>query len=472
MQSPPSPRPISKLLPLLVMALPGIVFYILLIPQLVNIPIQDDYYAVLDFMNAYAKSHGIKGRLTVLATNQHGPYKLLFEHVLYITQYSVIGHINFIGLVAFGSLFITALVILLSRTALGGVPEDKRSWLLVVPIAFLMFQLQYAGAVDWAMTSLQHVPVIFFSILALWLTSRDTAPAFTGACVSTLLAIAASTNGFAVVPLIAILLIKQRRYRWIPALLLVVAIAGATYAWRYNPHQRIENHILLPERLRAEHHGVLVVVSYFFAFLGSPATNTHILAPAIVFGMGLTALFVVAAARRYDRVNPAVFYSIAFLLITAAGVALLRSKLGAYEALDSHYRIYSATLLTLSFIFVAQTVWTSGRPQETKIAILSFALIISVPFCLVSDRIGYRLLKTHRQEFTRGMLIWERPDLIPPDVPPVRDSVGEDRLTHVYDPFGGIVRESERLGVYTPPVLKPPPGSIPRSPDEPYREFR
>ncbi len=472
MQSPASPRNISQLLPLLVMAFPGIVFYLLLFPQLVNIPIQDDYYAVLDFMNAYARSHGITDHLTVLATNQHGPYKLLFEHVLYITQYNVIGHINFVGLVAFGSLFITALVILLSRMAFDGIPEDKRSWLLVVPIAFLMFQLQYAGAVDWAMTSLAHVPVIFFSILALWLASRDTAPAFTGACVSTLLAIAAATNGFAVAPLILILLVKQRRYRWIPALLLVVAIACAAYAWRYNPHQKIEDHIIVPERLRIEHHGVLVVASYFFAFLGSPATNTHILAPGILFGICLTALFVVAAVRRYDRTNPAVFYSIAFLLITAAGVAILRSKLGALEALDSHYRIYSSTLLTLSFIFVAQTVWTSERPQKTKIAVLSFALIISIPFCLVSDRTGYRLLKTHRQEFTRGMLIWERPDLIPPDTVPVRDSVSEDRLTHVYDPFGGIVRESERLGVYVPPVLDPPPGSIPRGPNEPYKEFR
>ena len=135
--------------------------------------------------------------------------------------------------------------------------------------------------------------------------------------------------------------------------------------------------------------------------------------------------------------NPAVFYSIAFLLITAAGVAILRSKLGALEALDSHYRIYSSTLLTLSFIFVAQTVWTSERPQKTKhCSLISFALIISIPFCLVSDRNGYRLLKTHRQEFTRGMLIWERPDLIPPDTVPVRDSVSEDRLTHVYDLFG------------------------------------
>ncbi len=472
MQSPEPLRPLSKLLPLLMMALPGIIFYLLLIPQLMNIPIQDDYYAVLDFMNAYARSQGINGHLTVLATNQHGPYKLFFEHALYITQYNIIGHINFVGLVAFGSLFITALVILLSRMAFDGIPESKRSWLLVVPIAFLMFQLQYAGAVEWAMTSLAHVPVIFFSILALWLTTRDTAPAFTGACVSTLLAIAASTNGFAVAPLIVILLAKQRRYRWILILLLVVFIAGVAYAWKYNPYQKIEGHILLPERMRVEHHGILVVVSYFFAFLGSPATNTHILAPAIVFGIGLTALFVVAAARRYDLVNPAAFYSIAFLLITAAGVALLRSKLGALEALDSHYRIYSAALLTLSFIFLAQTVWISDRPQKTKTAFLSFALIISILFCIASDRTGYRLLKTHRQEFTRGMLIWERRDLIPPDILPVRDSVKESRLTHVYDPFGGIVRESERLGVYTPPVLEPPPGSIPRSPGEPYREFR
>lgn len=467
-----STRRIPKSLPALLMAVPSIVFYILLGSQLVNIPLQDDYYAVLDFTNSYARSHGIAGHLTVLATHQHGPYKLVFEHLLYIAQYSVAGHINFVRLIAIGSIFIAALVLLLSRMALDGLPEGKGSWLLVVPIAFLMFQLQYVGALDWTMTSLQHIPVIFFSMLALWLASRDRAPAFAGACASTLLAIAASTNGFAVAPLLTIILAKQRRYRQIAILLLVVGIACAAYLWKYNPHQEIEGHIIPTEGLRAEHHGPLVALSYFFAFLGSPIASTHVIAPSIAFGVCLTGLFLIAAVRRYDRANPAVFYSIAFLLITAGGVALLRSKLGIAEALDSHYRIYSSTLLALCFIFIAQTVWVADRPQKTKAALLSSIFIISVLFNVASDLVGYRLLKTRRHELVRGMLIWERPDILPSDDEPVRESVRAERLTHMFDPFGGIVRESIRLGVYVPPTLQPPPGSIPRNPNEPYKEFR
>ena len=383
--------------------LPIVVFYLLLARAAVDLPFLDDYPSVLDFLNVHAQLPTLQAKTLHLLTSQHNEYKLLFENCVFVIERAWLGHVSFLMLMATGNLFVLLIFLLLWRVSLVQVAPWRRA-LLIAPAAYLLFQLQYASTLDWAMGSLQNLPVLFFALLSLWMLTRTGWGFFAAACAAMLLSIASSGNGFVLLLAGGIFLVAKRAWREWMVWSAVGAMALAAYLYHYNFHSSQSTPQPGGSIFRPLH---LFQIGYALSFLGASAAGTVTVMPAIVIGVVLCAGFFWLWKIRYDRVNPTLYYFYLFLLLSALGVAALRGDEGIVQSLASRYRIYSNLALAVSYLIAIEYVFESKYRPRVLHFVLIPAIVFSCLFCAVSDRAGYRFLKQRSEEVTGEMGAWE-----------------------------------------------------------------
>jgi len=89
--------------------LPIIIIYCILLTHIVNIPIADDYDAILNFSIHLRNAPTLSAKLYYLLSSQHNEYKLFFEHALFWLQLEMFGHIDLTLLCVLGDGFIVLL---------------------------------------------------------------------------------------------------------------------------------------------------------------------------------------------------------------------------------------------------------------------------------------------------------------------------------------------------------------------------
>jgi hypothetical protein len=429
-------------------AAPAIIFYSILWVNAVRIPILDDYDVILHSLNNVHQSHGLLNKVLFIFTTEHNGYKLMFENVIFLGQYVIFGHAYFLPLVLLGNAF--ALLIFLCVVFMAKMPSDDplNKWILLVPVAWLVFQLQYASALDFASCSLQQLPVVFFSLLSILLLEKASDWAFCGSCFALSFAIASSPNGFFVGP-VGILLLLQQKRSWsrVAVWLTTLSAMLAIYLFRYRPVS-IGN---------GQGGGLSSLKHlnpiYALSFLGSSIARYSAVGPSLLLGIVLCAVFLLAAWRRYFRQNPAVFYSMLFIIVNAVAVSGLRSDQGVEQSLASRYRTYSNLFLAFSYLFLVESILPRIQNTAIRRAILAAALIISVAFGSLSDIAGARFLHSKKELLIRNYRIeWQRQspaeDDADKDMNPVLRRQIHDGVFRMDLP---VFEESVRNGVFQPP---------------------
>ncbi len=417
----------------LFIALPAVLFYSILFSRTVNVPLEDDYEALLAFLNQMRSTHGIFGKTSWFFAAQFNEYKLFFGRAVALIQLSLVGHVDLRILCAAGNASVFFLALVLWKMFL---PErDLSSRLqLFLPASWLLFQLGYAETLNWAMPGLQNIPVIVFAFASIWLLINGRIWQGTTFMV---LAIAASGNGMILIPLGAVIL--RKRFSQLLGWLFIGAACVAAYAYRYN---------LMASQSRA-HHSVLETVLhphplYALAFVGNAAALPFPGIPhRVVVLMSLCLGFLICIGlvvyRRYFLRNQAIGYCVLFLALTSVGVSGLRNDLGIAHSLDSRYKIYSVGLLVLLWFAIAEKL-TSRR-------ILALAIAASVAFSMSMDLWGWRFLSSRNQRVIAGMRSYQASG-VGPVLPYPNQGERFDELD-AKAPL--ILKESEKLGIYSPP---------------------
>jgi hypothetical protein len=430
--------------------LPIVIFYLLLARAAVDLPFFDDYPAVLDFLNIHVQLPTIGAKALHLLVAQHAEYKLLFENCIFVIERAWLGHVSFLVLMALGNAFVLLIFLLLWRASLVQVAPWRRA-LLIAPTAYLLFQLQYASTLDWAMGSLQNLPVLFFALLSLWLLPQSGRAFFAAACAAMLLSIASSGNGFVLLLVGALFLFARKAWREVLVWSALGAMALTGYLYHYNFHSSQS----------ISHRGGAVFAlihlsqaEFPLSFLGASVAGTGNVAPAIVLGIALCAGFSWIWKRRYDRINPTLFYCSVFLLFSALGVAAMRGGDGLEVSLVSRYRVYSNLALAVSYLIAVECVLASKyRPRILRMGFIP-AIVLSCLFCAASDWAGYRFLQQRSQEVTSEMRAWEHGSDTGKTPDTSTDPIlRRHRALGIYRPVPSVLEESERLGVYQPAAL-------------------
>lgn len=430
------------------MAIPALVLYVILWRTAVSIPILDDYDIVLGSANYLHDHASLPARLFFLFTTEHNGYKLLFENFVVYCQYLISGSIHFLPLVALGNAFpllIFLVVVYMSRRCVAAA-----GCLALVPVAWMTFQLQYASALNFASSSLQHLAVVFFSLLAIALLCDTDIKLFWAACAALVLAIASSPNGF-LAGAAGLLLILQRKH-WQRSLFWTgTAVAMLIlYLYRYTaPPPTMASQAVA---VRGMDHPNPV---YALSFLGASAAQYSSTAPSLALGILLFGIFVLAVKRGYFRQNPAVFYSMLFIVLNAIAVSALRSDMGIAQSLASRYRTYSNLLLVFSYIFIVESYFSTWPSQRLRRSFYVLALSFSIAFCCLSDIAGERFLQGKKDALTYCYRTqWQAQQNrfgateIPPNANP---ALIRQINSGVYDVNIPMLREAESKGTYIPP---------------------
>jgi hypothetical protein len=434
----------------LLVILPALVFYLLLCRTAVNLPILDDYQIILGTTNLLSQTHSVVSQAAIVLTSEHNGYKLMFENGIVWALYGLTGRIQILPLVALGNAFALMIFLVVALMAKEAV-SDVLGWIItLIPVSYLLFQLQYASALNFASSSLQHLAVVAFSLLAIYLLSRQTPTTFALSCIASVLAIASSPNGFFLAPVGLLMTMQQKRWKLLASWAALFILVLALYLFRYtgapaaNGSQQATSTSL--------HHINLV---YALSFLGSSVARYSSVLPSVLLGILLCGIAGLATVRRYFLQNAAVFYSILFILINAIAVSGLRSDSGVAQSLASRYRTYSNLMLVFSYLFVAENIlpkWKNGVARRTAFAAIT---AVAMMFCAISDVAGARFLHEKKLALTRSYRMqWQNQSAENSPDPEIDNNPALRRQIEagIYAVNLPILRESVRLGVYEPPA--------------------
>ena len=459
----------------LFVALPAVLFYGILFRHLVNIPYRDDY-GILDFLNQLVLAKRVGVKLLLLLAMQHNEYKLFFVNGLAWAQLALLGHVSFAQLCVLGDSAELVLAFILWSMFLPGHKDLARRLALFVPVAWLLFQMVYWETLNWALGALQNLWVIAFSLGAILCVLRPTRKAYIGGLVLYVLAISASGNGFLLLPVGLLIMVTRRQLARAAGLLAVSVVCIAAYAYQYGsmgPRSQAGAPIFSELRhFRPDfpiafvgNAGVLVshlviaalrrLVPGLFPYDGSagtfvsePAIN---LATCFALGTLLLVLFGWLMWRGYVRRNPYVSSCVLFLLLTAAGVAGLRSGFGLEQSLSPRYAIYGTLLLIFAWIAIAEEFLEHRSETLLRSGIYTATTVAAIILAVCIDVTGTKSLERRNSEMALGMYAFEHPPTPGSTEGPAHDDDPSDAR------FLPIVREilieSIRLGVYQPPRL-------------------
>jgi hypothetical protein len=469
---PPPGMAISALL----VALPAVLFYGSLLRHLVNFPYMDDY-EILQFLNQVAEVRGAADKFWLFLAWQHNVYKLFYVDGLSWAQFALLGHVNFAQLCVLGDSAVLVLAFTLWSMFLPGHKDLARRLALFVPVAWLLFQMVYWETLNWALASLQNLWVIVFSLGAIRCLLLARRKAYSGALVLYALAIAASGNGFFVFPVGLVILAKRRQYARAGGLIALSSLCVAAYAYRYEfvtwqvqpgglafsglRHWRPDYPVAFVGNAGVmASHPVIVVLRRLVPGLSIPSdgsAGTFVsesainLTTCLALGTLLLVLFGWLMWRGYIRRNPCVSSSVLFLLLTAAGVAGLRSGIGVWQSLSPRYAIYGTLLLILAWMAVAEEFLEHRSETMLGKGIYTATTVAAIVLALCMDVTGTRCMEQRNSEIALGMKAFEHPATTGSTEGPVLGDDPSDAW------FRATVREiltnSIRLGVYEPPRL-------------------
>lgn len=427
-------------------ALPAVFFYAILFRKAIELPLEDDYEALLDFLNNVVALHGTRAKSSYFLASMFNEYKLFFGHAVAWVQLLFIGHVSIWLLCAIGNAFVFLLAIVLWKMFL---PGERLSYRLTafIPVSCLLFQLSYAETLNWSMPGLQNIPVIFFSLAAIYLFTQSSRSAFIWGLVALTLSIASSGNGFFLIPVCALILVRNStRLIWLVAVSLGCI---AAYAYRYSVTPSQSQGSMLSRLL---HFNPL----YVLAFIGSAAeifpsriSNRVTLALCITLGVLLCLLFIALLSKGYFGRNPAICYSALFVLVTAAGVSILRQNFGIAYSLHSRYKIYSALLLIFAWCGITEEIPQYRHASPWKNRLFVSVVLLTAVYCIAMDRRGWRYLGERNGEIIAGMTTYEHAG-VGPVLPFPQQGARFDELDNRAPK---ILEESIRLGVYRPHIF-------------------
>jgi len=395
---------------------PAIAAFAILWTQAYAAPFEDDYHALLGFAGEFEQLHGAKDKVLLVAAAQHTEYKLVFEHAVAGVELALTQRLSFSFLESVGDLFLLTIGWLLWLTYGGNEGGLRARLARFLPASLIFFGLAYWETVNWAMAGLQNLPVIFFSLLSIYLLAsgdglvlplmgrrraemsglpplaqeqeraKDGAPKNWGwACVAGALAAFSSANGFLVAVVGAWILLRRRAYWACVGWGASFVIPLAAYLYHYVPVPRQATGLSYVAR-------PLEV----FAFLGMAAGSFW---GALVAGFAIAGVVVWALKSGYSQENPVGVYWTAWVLLSALPVAWVRGSAGVVIA--SRYSIYSCLMVVFCYGFLADRAAKKGHGWAK--AFYPAALVTAIAFCLMKDAQAYDKLGERKETIRAGM---------------------------------------------------------------------
>jgi hypothetical protein len=424
-----------KIISWLAILLPVGIFFAVFSWFTVNAPINDDFSAILGFINSYISTPSFEGKLKLLL-EQANEHRIVYDRIWTIISYKVFHAIDFNFLSLIGNLSLIGIAILyFNKFRRLGKPLY-----LFIPITVLLFNFASWENITFAMAGLSNFTVFLFMLLSLHFLTANKANNKTTLLLSILfLFFALFTQGGALslVPVSIFILIYKKQYKnlWI-YLTLVVIILGLYF---YDYHSPQHNGTVIDALRELKGRMVLFVFSflgnalnYFLIYTSNQQESLGITAIA---GFCFFALFLYITKTKYYQRNLFNYSVMLLIVLSACLTALNRSSFGWDFAAASRYRINGIIFLISIYFWFLETYRVDKKKTAAIILTLTALYFIGI------NLNHYEYLGIREQQTNFGIIGYNagKPALLN----------GDKKQIELYTK---ILRESDSLNTYRLPT--------------------
>lgn len=326
-------------LQLLLLCMPIVIYGYYTSVNALNIPMQDDYDAILLFLTKYKTLHGADKFWHLFV--QHGEHRILSSRFVYVVYHQLFGSINFRHIILLGNLQLVAVYALCVYFIRKALPQHWFMASLVTSIC--LFDLNNWENADFAMACMQNYGVILWVFAATFLYSQQHKASLIAAILVQVVAIYSSGNGMIAMAFVVMFNLLRKDWLRTAVSASVLVICAPLYFVGYNTpptgHPSTD---------------VVKVGSYFFNVISAHASfdgaMLHIIAGVATLALYFAVLPVTKKLKIPSGILPLVCIS-GFVLASMLVAAVFRSNVAGVAPSSSRYMLYPNLLLAFVFIF-------------------------------------------------------------------------------------------------------------------------
>lgn len=358
---------------------PPILFYWMFFRYTTNIPINDDYKAILDFLNKCVETDSYKEKL-LLIFSQHNEHRIVYDRIWTILIYKIFGQVNFNYLSLIGNLSLFGYFIIYAKK----IREINRNYLYLIPLSVLIFNISFNENMTFAMATLSNTTGLFFSILSLYFITKTkiSKKGFILSLIFLFLSVFTQGSGLFLIPILFLILLYRKQKKFLIYFLIFIILILLVYFTGYE--KPLNSSSILDSILFFKSKSVL----FAFAFLGNGFNYylifTNELNDSIIFtsiiGFILFTIYLYSIKTKYYQRNLFAFSMMTLFVVTAFLTGFTRSQLGIETAGSSRYRINGVMFFLSLYIFFVETKMPKIKRKE--ILIIGFSLLYFINFNL------------------------------------------------------------------------------------------
>lgn len=412
------------------MFIPIVIFFTFFYFFMVDIPINDDYQAILKFINDCITTEDYFEKLKIIFS-QHNEHRIVFTNLCSIICYKLVGKINFIYIALIGNISLLFIALFYYKKFC----ELYKSTILFLPIVILLFNFSHWENMTFAMASTANFTVVLFCIISLnFLTKNEiTNQSFYFAILFYVLAVFTQGAGLILFPIqVIILLYKKESYR-LKQYVLFSGVLFFLYFLSYTapPQNTSLIEILLNYKSK--------LVLFFLGFLGNEVNYFRIftnetqesLMYSLIFGFVILSLIGYLIYRKYYKQNLFNFSIVILVLFVAIITSLSRVANGIETSGASRYRIWGSILMISLYIFFLE------NKISKKNIFTPFVVVISFSFFILITTSHLEYLDYRKKLTEKGVLVYNSGEY--------QYLNGDKNLQLLYD---NIVKESNKQQTY------------------------
>lgn len=425
----------QKIISWLFILSPVVIFFGVFFRFTVNAPINDDYSAILAFINNYVSTPSFTGKLKLLL-DQANEHRITYDRIWTIICYKLFHTINFNFLSLIGNLSLAGMaIIFFNKFRRLGKPLY-----FFIPVTVLLFNFASWENITFAMAGLSNFTVFLFIILSLnylTITNGNDKKNLILSILFFFFALFTQGGALSLIPVSIIILLYKKRFIdfWIYAV--ITAFLLGIYFYDYHSPQPDGSIIASFRELKGR------MILFVFSFLGNALNYFLIYTNNLQESLGITAiagfcffiLFLYITKTAYYQRN--LFnYSIMLLIVfTAFLTAITRSSYGWDFASSSRYRINGIIFIISLYYWFLETYPVNKKKTSVIILILTSIYFIGI------NLNHYEYLGIREQQTNFGIIGYNsgKPDLLNGD-------------KNQIDLYTKILRESDSLNTYHLPT--------------------
>ncbi len=376
---------------------PAICFFWMFFRYMVDAPINDDYLAVLDYLNQHLNTGSYKEKIGLLfsQTNEH---RLVYDRIWILLTYKLFGTVNFTVLAFIGNLSFIALTLVFYKKF----RHYNKNIILFLPVSVLLFNIAFWENMTFAMAVLSNITVVVFMLLNLHFLTISVLKTkhILFAAVFFIAAILTQGGGLFLLPVSIFILIYRKEYKKGAIYSLLAIIPAILYLYDL---QRPVN-VTLADFIY-DYKGRAVI--FIFGFLGNAfnyfMVHSDQAAESVgvtsIIGFGLFCLFLYITKTGYYKKNLFNYSILLLVIIIACVTAYTRLYMGTVVASASRYRIYGVIFLISLYFWYIETY----PVQKKQVWVV---LSCSIAYFLGINLTHYEYLHQREKQTLTGILFY------------------------------------------------------------------